>query len=217
VGLGNPGYQYELTPHNLGFRVVDHLAQDCGVEIDRPEAQALTAVVRVEGVDVVLAKPQTFMNLSGLAVARLLGNYDLPVEDMIVLVDDADLPLGSLRIRRRGTAGRHNGLNLLIVLCLSSKGMLLLPGVTPSKAQGQIKAIKFAADPMIVPFGSEENTTRHNQIAGRCPRKLYSKPLKKIMRGQPARPTCSLGTWASKLLGLRQCVLACARGSHGSN
>ena len=104
VGLGNPGYQYELTPHNLGFRVVDHLAQDGGVEIDRPEAQALTAVVRIEGVEVVLAKPQTFMNLSGLAVARLLGQYDLRVEDLIVLVDDADLPLGSLRIRNSITA-----------------------------------------------------------------------------------------------------------------
>ena len=77
VGLGNPGYQYELTPHNLGFRVVDHLAQDCGVEIDRPEAQALTAVARIEGMDVVLAKPQTFMNLSGLAVARELKDTEL--------------------------------------------------------------------------------------------------------------------------------------------
>ena len=114
VGLGNPGYQYELTPHNLGFRVVDHLAQECGVEVERPEAQALTAVVRIEGVDVVLAKPQTFMNLSGVAVARLLGKYDLPVEDLIVLVDDADLPLGSLRIRRRGTAGGHNGLKSIV-------------------------------------------------------------------------------------------------------
>jgi len=131
VGLGNPGYQYELTPHNLGFRVVDHLAQDCGVEIDRPEAQALTAVVRVEGVDVVLAKPQTFMNLSGLAVARLLGNYDLPVEDLIVLVDDADLPLGSLRIRRRGTAGRHNGLKSIIGALEADEFVRVRLGIQP--------------------------------------------------------------------------------------
>jgi PTH1 family peptidyl-tRNA hydrolase len=131
VGLGTPGYQYELTPHNLGFRVVDQLAQDCGVEIDRPEAQALLAVVQIEGVDAVLAKPQTFMNLSGLAVARLLGKRDLPVEDLIVLVDDADLPLGSLRIRRRGTAGSHNGLKSIIGALEADEFVRVRLGIQP--------------------------------------------------------------------------------------
>ena len=131
VGLGNPGYQYELTPHNLGFRVVDQLARDCGVEVDRPEAQALMAVVRIEGVDAVLAKPQTFMNLSGLAVARLLGNYGLSVEDLIVLVDDADLPLGSLRIRRRGTAGSHNGLKSIIGALEADEFVRVRLGIQP--------------------------------------------------------------------------------------
>ena len=131
VGLGNPGYQYELTPHNLGFRVVDQLAQDCGVEVVRPEAQALTALARIEGVEVVLAKPQTFMNLSGLAVARLLDNYDLPVEDLIVLVDDADLPLGSLRIRRRGTAGSHNGLKSIIGALEADEFVRVRLGIQP--------------------------------------------------------------------------------------
>jgi len=131
VGLGNPGYQYELTPHNLGFRVVDYLAQECGVEIARPEAQALTAAARVDGVEVALAKPQTFMNLSGLAVARLLSNYGLPVEDLIVLVDDADLPFGSLRIRRRGTAGRHNGLKSIIAVLEADEFVRVRMGIRP--------------------------------------------------------------------------------------
>jgi PTH1 family peptidyl-tRNA hydrolase len=114
VGLGNPGYEYYLTPHNLGFMAVDHLAESCGVEISRREAQALTASTHLAEQAVVLAKPQTFMNLSGMAVARLLKRYELPVQDLIVLVDDVDLPLGSLRLRPRGSAGSHNGLKSII-------------------------------------------------------------------------------------------------------
>jgi PTH1 family peptidyl-tRNA hydrolase len=114
VGLGNPGFEYHLTPHNLGFMAVDRLAESCGVEIGRREAQALTAATEIEQEDVVLAKPQTFMNLSGMAVARLLDNYQLQVADLIVLVDDVDLPLGVLRIRQRGSAGSHNGLKSII-------------------------------------------------------------------------------------------------------
>lgn len=114
VGLGNPGYEYYLTPHNLGFMAVDHVAESCGVEISRREAQALTASTHLAEQAVVLAKPQTFMNLSGMAVARLLERYELPVQDLIVLVDDVDLPLGSLRIRPRGSAGSHNGLKSII-------------------------------------------------------------------------------------------------------
>ena len=72
VGLGNPGYEYYLTPHNLGFMAVDRLAEDCGVQIARNEAQALTAPTEIEGIRVILGKPQTFMNLSGMSVARLL-------------------------------------------------------------------------------------------------------------------------------------------------
>jgi len=114
VGLGNPGYEYYLTPHNLGFMAVDRLAEDCGVEIARHEAQASTASTELEGIPVVLAKPETFMNLSGLSVARLLAKYDLSVTDLIVLVDEVNLPLGTLRVRHRGSAGGHNGMKSII-------------------------------------------------------------------------------------------------------
>jgi PTH1 family peptidyl-tRNA hydrolase len=133
VGLGNPGYEYYLTPHNLGFMAVDRLAESCGVEISRREAQALTASTELEGEPVVLAKPQTFMNLSGMAVARLLARYELPVEDLMVLVDDVDLPFGSLRVRRRGSAGSHNGLKSIIGALESDQFGRVRMGVKPER------------------------------------------------------------------------------------
>ena len=114
VGLGNPGYEYHLTPHNLGFMAVDRLAEICKSEFSRRESRARVASARFHGEQVVLAKPQTFMNLSGASVSGLLRNLDVPLEDLIVLVDDVDLPLGSLRIRRKGSAGGHNGLKSVI-------------------------------------------------------------------------------------------------------
>jgi len=114
VGLGNPGYRYHLTPHNLGFMAVDRLAEDCGVEIGKSQNQALTAATEIAGEHVILAKPQTYMNLSGMAVARLLEKYSLPPRDLLVLVDDVALPLEMLRIRARGSAGTHNGLKSII-------------------------------------------------------------------------------------------------------
>jgi len=131
AGLGNPGDKYHLTPHNLGFMAVDRLAEQCGVEIDRPEALALTATTRVGKTEVVLAKPQTYMNLSGLAVARLLHNYEVPVEDLIVLVDEASLPFGRLRIRARGSAGGHNGLKSIIGSLQNDNFIRVRMGVQP--------------------------------------------------------------------------------------
>lgn len=131
MGLGNPGYEYHLTPHNLGFMAVDLLAERCGVEITRAEAQALTVPARLEQQDVVLAKPQTFMNLSGLAVARLLAKYEIAPEDLIVLVDEFDLPFGSLRIRPHGSAGSHNGMKSVIGALQSDSFTRLRLGIAP--------------------------------------------------------------------------------------
>ena len=133
VGLGNPGYSYHLTPHNLGFMAVDRVAEECGVELTRREAQALTASTQMDGSDVLLAKPQTYMNLSGLAVARLIEKYGMEVSDLIVLVDDAALPLGSLRIRPRGSAGGHNGLKSIIGALDSDDFVRVRMGVGPEQ------------------------------------------------------------------------------------
>jgi PTH1 family peptidyl-tRNA hydrolase len=133
AGLGNPGYEYHLTPHNLGFMAVDRLAEECSLKLAHCEAQALTATTRIEGLDVLLAKPQTYMNLSGMAVARLAAKYGLEAGDLIVLVDDAALPLGSLRIRPRGSAGGHKGLKSIIGALDSGDFVRVRMGVSPQQ------------------------------------------------------------------------------------
>ncbi len=109
VGLGNPGPEYELTPHNAGFLAVERIAAICDVQIANRRARALTARAKLAGHDVLLAKPETFMNLSGLSVAALLQELELGVEDLIVLYDELAIPLGTIRIRERGSSGGHNG------------------------------------------------------------------------------------------------------------
>jgi PTH1 family peptidyl-tRNA hydrolase len=133
AGLGNPGSEYHRTPHNLGFMAVDRLAHECGLELAHREAQALTACARIDGLEVLLAKPQTYMNLSGMAVARLVEKYGLEVSDLIVLVDDADLPLGSLRIRPRGSAGGHKGMKSVIGALDSGDFVRVRMGVKPDQ------------------------------------------------------------------------------------
>ncbi len=133
AGLGNPGYEYILTPHNLGFMAVDRLAEDFGVEISRPEGQALTARFSVNGAEVIVAKPQTYMNLSGLAITRMMRRYHIPAGDLIVLMDDADIPLGTLRIRSHGSAGGHNGLKSIIGAIGSSDFARIRMGVKPER------------------------------------------------------------------------------------
>jgi len=116
VGLGNPGKEYEWSRHNLGFMVIDKLAHDEGIVVSRRECSALVGRAQLEGVRTKLAKPQTFMNLSGHAVSCLLAKIEseTPINQLVVISDDLALPLGKIRIRERGTAGGHNGLKSII-------------------------------------------------------------------------------------------------------
>ncbi len=109
VGLGNPGPEYQWTPHNLGFLAVDEIANRNGIRVERPEAQALVGLGKVAGNDVILAKPQTYMNLSGNSVGRLIDKYDVEPVELLVLFDERDLPWGMIRIGERGSPGTHNG------------------------------------------------------------------------------------------------------------
>ncbi|HEX4650767.1 MAG TPA: aminoacyl-tRNA hydrolase [Granulicella sp.] len=109
VGLGNPGPEYQFTPHNAGFLALDRIADDCGVAIANRRGRALTARARFAGQEVLLAKPETFMNLSGLSVAALLRELELGVEDLVVLYDELAFPLGTLRVAEKGSANGHNG------------------------------------------------------------------------------------------------------------
>lgn len=131
VGLGNPGIEYALSPHNLGFMAVDRLAEGCGAKVAKKEAQSLTGKATLAGQAVLLAKPQTYMNLSGAAVARLLARYSIEPEEMVVLFDDLDLPLGMIRIRRQGTAGGHNGMKSIIGAIQADEFVRVRMGIQP--------------------------------------------------------------------------------------
>jgi PTH1 family peptidyl-tRNA hydrolase len=110
VGLGNPGIEYQFTPHNAGFLAVDRIADQNRVAVANRRCRALTAKIQIAGREVILAKPETFMNLSGLSVAALVEEFDVdPRRNLLVLYDELDLPLGALRVRERGSAAGHNG------------------------------------------------------------------------------------------------------------
>jgi peptidyl-tRNA hydrolase, PTH1 family len=115
VGLGNPGIEYQFTPHNLGFLTIDRLAEQLGTQVDNRHCRAVTGRGRIGDQEVVLAKPETFMNLSGLSVRELVTEYEIqPESDLIVIYDELDLPFGSLRVRQRGSAAGHNGMKSVI-------------------------------------------------------------------------------------------------------
>jgi PTH1 family peptidyl-tRNA hydrolase len=114
VGLGNPDPEYQWTPHNLGFMAVDELANRGAIRVERPEGKALVGRGMLAGEVVVLAKPQTYMNLSGLSVRELLAKYELEFSDLLVMWDEAQLPLGTIRIHPDGSAGSHNGAKSVI-------------------------------------------------------------------------------------------------------
>jgi PTH1 family peptidyl-tRNA hydrolase len=139
VGLGNPGVEYAWTPHNLGFLVVDKLAEQAGIRVTRPESKSYLGTGNIAGCEVVLAKPQTMMNLSGLAVREMLGRSGCAPQDVIVICDDIALPWGMIRIRERGSAGGHNGLKSVI----SAMGTVEFPrvrmGVQPENFRGNLK------------------------------------------------------------------------------
>jgi peptidyl-tRNA hydrolase, PTH1 family len=110
VGLGNPGIEYQFTPHNAGFLAIDRIADQNRVAVANRRGRALTAKIQIAGREVILAKPETFMNLSGLSVAALAAEFEIDTaRDLLVLYDELDLPLGVVRVRERGSAAGHNG------------------------------------------------------------------------------------------------------------
>jgi peptidyl-tRNA hydrolase, PTH1 family len=125
VGLGNPDPEYQWTPHNLGFLAVDELANRSGIRVERPEGKALVGRGKIAGEEVMLAKPQTYMNLSGISVRDLLGKYELEVDDLLVLWDEKQLPWGTIRILPEGSAGGHNGAKS-VISALGTKGFARL-------------------------------------------------------------------------------------------
>lgn len=114
VGLGNPGKEYENTRHNSGFCVMDELAKECQVQIEQKKFKSLIATTRIHGEQVMLMKPQTYMNNSGEAVIEAVKFYHIDLEDILVIYDDMDMPIGKIRLREKGSAGGQNGVKSII-------------------------------------------------------------------------------------------------------
>ena len=134
VGLGNPGIEYQFTPHNLGFLAVDRLAERLGVEVKNRHCQALTARARIGEEALLLVKPETYMNLSGLAVRELMEEYELkPEQDLVVIYDELDLPFGTIRIRPRGGTAGHNGMESIVGALGTEEFLRVRLGIAPER------------------------------------------------------------------------------------
>ncbi len=134
VGLGNPGIEYQFTPHNLGFLAIDRIANECGVEVRNRQGRALTARVVIGSETVLLAKPETFMNLSGISVRELVTKHEVRVEeDLIVIQDELDFPLGTIRLQRRRSSAGHNGIESIISAVGTQDFLRIRMGVAPDR------------------------------------------------------------------------------------
>lgn len=158
VGLGNPGREYQETPHNVGFLAIDALAARGGIRVTRPEAKSLVGRGEFAGRQVILAKPQTMMNLSGVAVRMLIDKYEADPAEMIVLVDEVDLPWGMIRIRERGSAGTHNGMKS-VVQAVGTEFIRIRLGVGPEKVWGELR------DYVLRPMNRAERETAEQMAA----------------------------------------------------
>lgn len=151
VGLGNPGIEYQFTPHNAGFLAVDRIADDHGVAVANRRCRAVTAKIEIAGREVVLAKPETFMNLSGLSVAALVEEFEIdPRRDLLVLYDELDLPLGALRVRERGSPAGHNGARSISGALRSDDWARIRIGVGPDEDAGS--AFRRGKDYLLTPL-----------------------------------------------------------------
>ena len=144
VGLGNPGPEYALTPHNAGFLAIDRLAEICGVSVTNRRGRAITAKATLAGEEVLLAKPETFMNLSGLAVAALLKELESgpdfkgsPAKDLVILYDELAFPLGRIRIAERGSANGHNGIKSILSSLATPEFLRIRIGVGKTTPEGR--------------------------------------------------------------------------------
>jgi len=145
VGLGNPGIEYQFTPHNAGFLAIDRIAEFCNATVANRRGRALTGKATLAGQEVLLAKPETYMNLSGISVAALVRGLEIPIpsSDLIVIYDELDLPLGTIRIRERGSANGHNGVKSISGALGTEEWLRIRIGVgkpLPEAAGREIKA-----------------------------------------------------------------------------
>ena len=146
IGLGNPGIEYQFTPHNLGFLTIDQIANGLGIEVRNRQCRALTARAVIADEPVVLAKPETYMNLSGLSVRELVAEHQVDVQrDLIVIYDELDLPLGTIRIRQRGGTAGHNGMESILGALNTDEFLRIRLGIAPDRKVAD--SVKYVLTP----------------------------------------------------------------------
>jgi PTH1 family peptidyl-tRNA hydrolase len=150
VGLGNPGEEYAHTPHNLGFMVVDRLAEQNSIRLTRRDSRALVGMGKIVSQPVMLAKPQTFMNLSGTSVVPLMEKHEVGLEDLVVVYDELDLPWAALRIKLRGTSANHNGMESVIRSLGTTDFIRVRLGIHPGHP------LRNGADFLLSPFKRQQ-------------------------------------------------------------
>jgi PTH1 family peptidyl-tRNA hydrolase len=187
AGIGNPGREYAGTRHNVGFDVVDALARADGIEVAKRRFDALTGEGTVARERVMLVKPQTFVNLSGVAVRQALDFYKLPPADLLVVCDDANLPLGKIRFRREGSSGGHNGLESIVAHLGTEAFARLRIGIgRPSSRAGSGQAEGL---------GAREGPDLVDHVLGRfskAERAVMDETMIDAMRGVGAWLTCGI-------------------------
>lgn len=145
VGLGNPGIEYQFTPHNLGFLTIDRIADEKGIQIRNRQCRALTAWIKIGDEPVLLAKPETYMNLSGLSVLELVAEHQAEVsKDLIVIYDELDFPLGTIRIRQRGSSAGHNGMESILSALGTDEFLRIRLGIAPDH---KVDGVKYVLTP----------------------------------------------------------------------
>lgn len=150
VGLGNPGVEYQFTPHNAGFLAMDALADEYGAAVSNRRCRSLTGKAQIAGREVILAKPETYMNLSGLAVTALVKEFDVdPLKDLLVLYDELALPLGTVRVKERGSPAGHNGARSITGSLGTSDWARIRIGVGPA---GGEDAFRRGKDYLLTPL-----------------------------------------------------------------
>lgn len=187
VGLGNPGIEYAFTPHNFGFLLADELANRGRARFSVRECQALTGRVELGGELVRLAKPETYMNLSGVAVRDLMDKYECQPGEILVACDDLDLPLGSLRLRERGSAGTHNGLRSIVGALGTGEFPRLRLGIGPSRGAAE----RF----VLTPWRKKELETVAGVLdrAAEAVERIPREGMGKVMSLYNARPEAAPG------------------------
>ena len=179
VGLGNPGKEYEKTRHNSGFMAMDVLAQKTGASVTTAKWNALIANVMIEGQKVVLMKPLTYMNESGSAVSQAVSFYHIDPSDILVMHDDMDLPTGSVRIRKNGSAGGQKGMKSIIDCLSTSEIARIRIGVGHSIAGDHEKVPDWVLSP--VPKAEQDNWNAALKDAAEAAYAWVSEPMDKVM------------------------------------